>query len=110
MRLRDYLCIPYILAAEPLELGDGQWTRKLSYPELSGCSAESLDVETALVDLERQRFVEILKRLRAGDPPPIPRRPLDTTDPAWLAGVLGVADLVAGYLDMDAAELAAHHS
>lgn len=106
MKVRDYLSIPYILEAEPVEKPGGGWTRRLRYPELGTPCAEAEDVEQALVELERQRIVEIMRRLHAGDPPPVPRAPLHTNDPAWLARVLGLEAMVAEELDREAAELA----
>lgn len=105
MKVRDYLSVPYILLAEPIEVSEGEWTRKLSYPELGDFSAQGQDVEQVLLDLERQRFAEIMRRLRAGDLPPVPRAPLQTSDPAWFAAFLGVSDLIAGQLDKTPAEL-----
>jgi hypothetical protein len=105
MKVRDYLSIPYILEAQPVERPDGSWTRRLRYPELGDFTAEHEDVEQALVILERHRFAEIMRLLRAGSPPPMPRLPLETTDPAWLAARLGVGDLVDGLLDRDDTEM-----
>ncbi len=105
MKVREYLSIPYILEAQPVER-DGVWTRRLRYPELGRIAAEHEDVEQALLELERQRIAEIMRRLRAGDPPPVPRPPLETTDQGWWARALGVGDLVEGQLDRPGAELA----
>ncbi|MBF9033232.1 hypothetical protein HKCCE2091_03190 [Rhodobacterales bacterium HKCCE2091] len=105
MHVRDYLNIPYILEAQPVER-DGTWTRRLRYPELGGFAAEHEDVEQALLEVERLRIAEIMRRLRAGDPPPVPRPPLQTTDQAWWARFLGVGDLVEGLIDRPAADIA----
>ena len=41
MRLIDYLCVPYRLEAATTELTDGSWVRRVAYPELPDCMAES---------------------------------------------------------------------
>lgn len=99
MKVREYLSIPYILEAQPIERDDGTWTRRLRYPELGDFEAVHEDVEQALIDLERQRITEVMRRLEAGDPPPVPRPPLETTDQEWWARYLGVGGLVEGKLD-----------
>lgn len=105
MKVRDYLSIPYLLEAQAVER-EGGWTRRLRYPELASVEAEHEDVEIALLDLERARITEVMRRLRAGDPPPVPRRPLDTTDQGWWARNLGLGDIIEGQLDREASELA----
>ena len=104
MKVRDYLSIPYILEAAPVEQ-DGTWTRRLRYPELGDFFAEHEDVEQALLEVERLRISEVMRRLKAGNPPPIPRAPLETTDQGWWARFLGIGDVVEGLLDHDAAEI-----
>ncbi|GEO87051.1 MULTISPECIES: hypothetical protein [Alphaproteobacteria] len=105
MKLREYLSIPYILEAQPYEGQQGQWVRRLSYPELGDFSAEGQDVEQVFLEVERLRYAEIVRRLKAGDPPPVPRAPLETADPAWWANFLGLSGLVNGLLDKNANEL-----
>ncbi len=105
MKVREYLSIPYLLEAQAVER-DGRWTRRLRYPELERVEAEHDDVEVALLELERARITEVMRRLRAGDPPPVPRRPLETTDQEWWARFLGLGALVEGTLDREAADLA----
>lgn len=105
MKVREYLSIPYILEAQPIER-DGVWTRRLRYPELGDFEAEHEDVEQALLELERLRITEVMNRLRAGDPPPVPRDPLETTDQGWWARHLGVGALVEGQLDRMGTDLA----
>lgn len=105
MKVREYLSIPYILEAQPVER-DGVWTRRLRYPELGGVEAEHEDVEQALVELERLRIKEVMRRLKAGDPPPVPRPPLETTDQGWWARFLGIGGLVEGQLDRPGEDLA----
>lgn len=107
MKLRDYLSIPYILQAQPVEVAEGQWVRRLSYPELGDFIAEGFDVEQVFLQVERLRVTEIVARLRAGDPPPVPRAPLKTADPDWWAGFLGLSALVEGLLDKEVHDLAA---
>ncbi|SFK23461.1 hypothetical protein [Celeribacter neptunius] len=107
MKLRDYLSIPYIVQAQPFEVSEGVWVRRLSYPELGDFVAEGQDVEQVYLEIERLRYAEILKRLKAGDPPPVPREPLETADPGWWAEFLGISETVEGLLDKDAQELAA---
>lgn len=105
MTLREYLSIPYALQAQPCEVAGGEWVRRLTYPELGDFTAEGHDVEQVFLDVERKRYAEIVRRLKAGDPPPVPRVPLETADPAWWAEALGVAGLVDGLLDKTAVEL-----
>lgn len=106
MKLKDYLSIPYIIQARPFEVSEGVWVRRLAYPELGDFIAEGHDVEQVYLEIERLRYAEIVKRLKAGDPPPVPRAPLKTADPAWWAQFLGISELVDGLLDKDASELA----
>lgn len=99
MRLRDFLCIPYRLHAEAVEREDGAWIRRLRYPELGDFYTESIDVEAALVALERQRFLEILRLVESGQRPPVPRSPVSVCDPAWLAAELGIAARIHPHID-----------
>jgi hypothetical protein len=92
LRLIDYLSVPYRLEAEAAELADGVWVRRVSYPELPGCTAESVVVEDALCELERQRIEMIGRMVREGRPPPVPRAPLRGCDPGWIARQVGVTD------------------
>lgn len=105
MTLRDYLCVPYTLLAEPVEAGDGIWLRQLSYPELGDFKAQGVDVEQVFLDIERQRMSHILTRLTQGDLPPLPRAPLTTADPGWWARRLGLSDAILPLLDKTAAEV-----
>ena len=96
MRLIDHLSVPYRLEAETAELADGAWVRRVSYPELPGCVAESALVEDALSELERKRIEIIIQMVDEGRSPPVPRPPLRDCDPAWVAKQVGVAcDLIA---------------
>lgn len=68
MRLRDYLSLPYLLEAETVEVAPGSWIRRVTYPELPGCTSESLVVEEALRRLERLRIQMIVEMMTAGRP------------------------------------------
>lgn len=98
MHLRELLAIPYLLEAEAVETGPGQWLIRLAYPELPGCTAEGAVVEDALRDLERQRIEIIVSLVERGQEPPIPRQPLATSDPLWTVHDLGLSDRVAPLL------------
>jgi hypothetical protein len=85
MQLSDYLRIPYLLEARLAELSPGVWINQLSYPELPDCMAESPSLESALRHLERQRIITIVRMLDEGKAPPVPRPPLASSDPLWIA-------------------------
>lgn len=106
MKVRDYLSVSYKVEAQPIE-NNGEWTRRLRYPELDGCEAEGEDVESTFQELERRRIAEIIRRLRAGELPPVPRPPLATANPGWTARSLGVWHLVEGVLDCEPEDLQA---
>lgn len=91
MRLIDYLSVPYRLEAATTELADGSWVRRVAYPELPECTAESTVVEDALCQLERRRIEMIVRMVGVGCAPPVPRPPLRDCDPAWVAREVGVA-------------------
>ena len=91
MRLIDYLCVPYRLEAATIELADGSWVRRVAYPELPDCTAESTVVEDALCQLERRRIEIIVRMVADGCAPPVPRPPLRDCDPAWVARQVGVS-------------------
>ena len=105
MKLRDYLSIPYMIEAAPVETTDGQWTRRLRYPELGDLAVEAQDVETGLRELEFRRIQEIVRLLRAGERPPTPRPPVSNADPEWQARALGLWDLVGESLDLEPHQL-----
>lgn len=90
MQLRDYLRVPYLLEARLVELSPNVWINHVSYPELPDCSAEAPDLVTALRQLERQRVVTIVRMLDAQEFPPMPRPPLRSSDPIWIAEQSGV--------------------
>jgi hypothetical protein len=97
--LRALLSIPYLLEAEAVETEPEEWLVRLAYPELPGCAAEGVVVEDVLKDLERQRIEMIVRLVEAGKLPPIPRRPLASSDPLWTAHDLGLSDRVTALLD-----------
>ncbi len=103
MRLREYLSVPYLLEAETVEVAPGSWIRRVSYPELPGCTAQSLVVEDALQLLERMRIEMIIAMVGKGHLPPVPRPPLRNCDPAWVAGQAGLPDDIVALIDRDAA-------
>ncbi|MDQ8727107.1 hypothetical protein [Bradyrhizobium sp. LHD-71] len=85
MQLCDYLSVPYLLEARLVELSPGIWINQVSYPELPDCSAQSPLLEAALRQLERQRIIIVARLLAEGKVPPMPRPPLGSTDPLWIA-------------------------
>jgi hypothetical protein len=101
LRLREYLSVPYLLEAETVEVTAGSWIRRVSYPELPGCTAESLVVEDALQQLERMRIEMIIGMVSGGRLPPVPRPPLQNCDPAWVAGQAGLSDDIIALIDRD---------
>ena len=92
LRLRDSLSVPYLLAAETVELAPGSWICRLAYPELSDCNAEAPVVEDALRLLERRRIEIIVRMVEGGSVPPRPRPPLRDCDPVWVARQAGLSD------------------
>jgi hypothetical protein len=101
LRLREYLSVPYLLEAETVEVAPGSWIRRVTYPELPGCTAQSLVVEDALQLLERMRIEMIVGMVAGGQPPPVPRPPLQNCDPAWVAGQAGVSQDIIALIDRD---------
>jgi len=96
MQLSDYLRVPYLLEARLAELSPGVWTNHLAYPELPDCRAESPSLESALRQLERQRIITLIRLLDGGEVPPVPRPPLESSDPVWIAEQSDVpADILA---------------
>jgi hypothetical protein len=101
LRLRDYLSVPYVLEAETVEVAPGSWIRRVAYPELPGCTAEHLVVEDALHRLEGLRIEIIIRMVGEGRPPPVPRPPLQHSDPAWVARRAGLSDEIIALVDRD---------
>lgn len=101
MQLRDYLAVPYVLEAATVELADGSWVRRVVYPELTDCVAEAAVVEDALTQLERKRIEIIIRMVGEGRRPPVPRPPLRSSDPAWIAKQVGVADEYISLIERD---------
>jgi hypothetical protein len=106
LRLRDYLSVPYLLEAETVEVAPGSWLRRVAYPELPGCAAESVVVEEALQVLERMRIEMIVRMVGEGRLPPVPRPPLQYCDPAWVAKQVGLPDELIALIDGDIATIA----
>jgi hypothetical protein len=96
--LRDFLSVPYLLEAEAAETEPGKWLLRLAYPELPGCTAEGFVVEDVLKDLERRRVGMIVSLVEAGKEPPVPRKPLATSDPLWTARDLGLSARVSALI------------
>lgn len=101
MRLRDYLSVPYLLKAETVEVAPGSWIRRVAYPELPGCSAESFVVEDALQVLEWIRIETIVRMVGEGQFPPVPRPPLACCDPLWIAQRAGLSEEIIALIDRD---------
>jgi hypothetical protein len=83
VNLRELLSVPYLLEAEAVEADAGKWLVRLDYPELPACTAEGLVVEDVLKELEQRRIETIVGLVEAGKQPPIPRKPLASSDPLW---------------------------
>ncbi len=98
MDLRELLSVPYLLEAEAVETAPGTWLLRLAYPELPGCTAEGFLLEDVLRDLERRRIEMIVSLVEAGQAPPIPRKPLATSDPLWTVNDLGLSARIAALL------------
>ncbi|WP_244525075.1 MULTISPECIES: hypothetical protein [Bradyrhizobium] len=84
--------MPYLLAAETVEVAPGSWISRVAYPELPGCSAEAPVVEDALHLLERKRIEMIVRMVGEGRAPPRPRPPLGDCDPVWVARQASLSD------------------
>src|ERR1700675_4597623 len=91
VNLRELLSVPYLLEAEAAETEPGKWLLRLAYPELPGCTAEGLVLEDVLKQLERRRVEMIVSLVEAGREPPIPRKPLASSDPLWGGADLGLS-------------------
>jgi predicted RNase H-like HicB family nuclease len=97
--LRELLSVPYLLEAEAVETEAGKWLVRLDYPELPGCTAEGFVVEEALKALEQRRIEIIVGLVEQGKQPPVPRRPLATSDPLWTVRDLGLSGRIAALLE-----------
>lgn len=98
MDLRELLSVPYLLEAEAVETEPGKWLLRLAYPELPGCIAEGFLLEDVLRELERRRVEIIVSLVETGREPPVPRKPLASSDPLWTANDLGLSARVAALL------------
>ena len=99
MNLRELLSVPYLLEAEAVEAEAGKWLVRLDYPELPGCTAEGFVVEEVLERLERRRIEIIVSLVEEGKQPPVPRKPLATSDPLWTVRDLGLSARIAALLE-----------
>ena len=98
MDLRELLSVPYLLEAEAVETGPGQWLVRLDYAELPGCTAEGFVIEDVLRELEQRRIEIIVGLVEQGKQPPVPRKPLAASDPLWTIRDLGLSDHIAALL------------
>ena len=99
VELRELLSVPYLLEAEAVETEAGKWLVRLDYPELPGCTAEGLVVEDVLKQLEQRRIEIIVGLVEEGKQPPVPRKPLATSDPLWTVRDLGLSARIAALLE-----------
>lgn len=100
MKLIDYLCVPYIVAASSEDDGAGDWVRIAECPELSGCRVSAPSIVQAVDDLSRRRITLITELLRSGTPPPVPRPPLTCIDLERELRRLGLFDELSSILDL----------
>lgn len=98
MDLRALLSVPYLLEAEAVETDAGKWLVRLDYPELPGCTAVGLVVEEVLKEIEQRRIETIVGLVEAGKQPPIPRKPLTSSDPLWAIRDPGLSARIAALL------------
>jgi predicted RNase H-like HicB family nuclease len=103
--LADYLRIPYVLEAFSLETADGEWTNRLSYPELGDCVVEAKAIEEAIDKLEQRRVTHIVQLLRAGILPPESRPPMLDIELRGLLERLGLLGDIEQMLDLDAKQI-----
>jgi predicted RNase H-like HicB family nuclease len=96
--LRALLSVPYLLEAEAVETDAGKWLVRLDYPELPGCTAEGLVVEEVLKEIEQRRIETIVELVESGKQPPIPRKPLTSSDPLWAIRDPGLSARIAALL------------
>jgi hypothetical protein len=78
MELEEYLAIPHVLVVESFARPDGEWLRRVSYPQLPDCALEAVDVLDLLEEIERLRARRIQELLDRGEPVPAPYPPLAT--------------------------------
>ncbi len=106
MTLRGFLSVPYLVEAEAVETCPGRWVRRVSHPELPDCRVEGSDIVDALRALERRRIEVVVRMLRQGAPPPVPRPPFEGADPEGLLARHGLHAELAPLLDMTADDFA----
>jgi hypothetical protein len=76
MGIDDALCIPYLLVVESIEDANGEWTRRVGYPELGSCAIEDVNLADAIEELERTKVRILAEMLRSNQPIPVPHPPL----------------------------------
>jgi hypothetical protein len=99
VNLRELLSIPYLLEAEAVETEAGKWLVRLAYPELPDCTVDGFVVEDVLRELEQRRIEIIVGLVEEGRQPPVPRKPLATSDPLWTVRDLGLSARIAALLE-----------
>jgi hypothetical protein len=70
------LHIPYVLVVESVEAPTGEWTRRVSYPDLRSCSVEAVNLAEAIDALERMKVSILVAMVRSGEAVPVPKAPL----------------------------------
>ena len=105
MKLRDYLRVPFVLEACSCEVADGEWTNRVSYPELGDCAIEGTSFEAIVDSLERRRVTMILDRLSRGVPVSVPRAPDENIEPRLLLEQLDLIAEFERWLDLDELDL-----
>ena len=105
MKLRDHLRVPWVLEACSLEGPGGEWTNRVSYPELGDCAVEGKSIEAIMDEIERLRARTILDRLRRGIVVRSPRAPDESVDPGETLARLGLIAEFEDLLDLDEADL-----
>jgi hypothetical protein len=106
LSLREFLSVPYLVEAEAIEIGPGDWLRRAAHPELPDCWAEAPRIVDTLHQLERRRIEVIVELLRRGTAPPVPRPPLEDADPEGVLVRHGLRGELAPLLDLPGSEIA----
>jgi hypothetical protein len=105
MTLREYLSIPYILAADTFQLSDGTWIRRMAYFELPGCLVDLLSPIDSIEQLEKLRVQIIFDKLCGGQPVPKLYEPLHSVVQELELTRMGHTELIE-LLEFDEYELA----
>jgi hypothetical protein len=73
----EHLRVPYVLVVESVEMPDGDWLRRASYPELGPGAVAEAESAVDAMDLADDRRVSIItERLARGQHVPVPRPPI----------------------------------